>query len=229
MRPTILVCDRYSAYKKLARLRSGEVTLSFCWAHVRRDFLRCASGHADLADWSGGWIDRIAEIYRLHGARLESYNPDLDRQAPEFCKIHAKLCRALDNLFALAERELACLPDDARAAKPLRSLCKHREGLSVLRDRPRVPLDNNLVERVLRAPAIGRRLSFGSDSEDGARFTALMYSVIGTLEMNNINVRRWLHECLMTCAHAGGPPDNLSLLLPWSMDARHKKELAMPP
>ena len=50
----------------------------------------------------------------------------------------------------------------------------HREGLSVFIDRPQVPLDNNLAERVLRGPVIGRRLSFGSDSENGARFTAMM-------------------------------------------------------
>jgi len=34
----IIVCDRYSAYKKLARLLPI-ILLAFCWAHVRRDFL----------------------------------------------------------------------------------------------------------------------------------------------------------------------------------------------
>ena len=47
-------------------------------------------------------------------------------------------------------------------------------------------MDNNKAERFLRGPSIGRRLSFGSDSEDGARFTAIMYSVVGTLSMNGI-------------------------------------------
>ena len=55
-------------------------------------------------------------------------------------------------------------------------------------DRPQVPLDNNRAERFLRGPAIGRRLSFGSDSEDGAKFTAIMYSVVGTLSMNGIDI-----------------------------------------
>ncbi|MCP3880865.1 MAG: transposase, partial [Sulfitobacter sp.] len=32
----IIVCDRYSAYKKLARL-AANILLAFCWAHVRRD------------------------------------------------------------------------------------------------------------------------------------------------------------------------------------------------
>ena len=32
---TVIVCDRYSAYKRLARLREGKVTLAFCWSHMR--------------------------------------------------------------------------------------------------------------------------------------------------------------------------------------------------
>ena len=57
-------------------------------------------------------------------------------------------------------------------------------------------MDNNKAERALRGPVIGRRLSFGSDSEDGARFTAIMYSVVGTLSMNGIDVLRWLEAWL---------------------------------
>ena len=41
---TVIVCDRYSAYKRLARLRGGLVTLAFCWSHQRRDFIECAAG-----------------------------------------------------------------------------------------------------------------------------------------------------------------------------------------
>ena len=65
-------------------------------------------------------------------------------------------------------------------------------------------MDNNLAERVLRGPVIGRRLSFGSDSETGARFTAMMYSVIGTLSLNGIDVLRWLQAWLAACAANGG-------------------------
>ena len=36
---TVVVCDRYSAYKKLARLHEGLLTLAWCWSHMRRDFI----------------------------------------------------------------------------------------------------------------------------------------------------------------------------------------------
>ena len=36
----VLVVDRYSAYKAMAQVKSGKLQLAFCWAHVRRDFVR---------------------------------------------------------------------------------------------------------------------------------------------------------------------------------------------
>jgi len=86
-------------------------------------------------------------------------------------------------------------------------------------------MDNNEAERILRAPAIGRGLSHGSDSEAGARFTAIMYSVVSTLLINGIDVLRWLEAWLTACAENGGkPPDDLSPWLPWSMSEARRRE-----
>ena len=225
----VLVCDRFSAYKKLARELGGKVILQWCWAHQRRSFIDCAAGHVRLRRWCQRWIERIALIYRLNEARLKHYDRahTLERQSPTFDVAHAKLKKAVDELFAAAEAELAGLTDRARRAKPLRSLLNHREGLCVFVDKPFVPMDNNRGELSLRAAVIGRRLSFGSDSEKGAGFTATMYSVAGTLAINGIDVRRWLQEWLTACAENGGkPPDDLSPWLPWSMSEERRRELA---
>ena len=224
----VLVCDRFSAYKKLARELAGKVILQWCWAHQRRSFIDCAAGRVRLRRWCQRWIERIALIYRLNDARLEHYDPahPLERQSPAFDAAQAELKKTLDELFADAETELAGLTDRARRAKPLRSLVKHREGLCVFVDKPFVPMDNNLAELSLRFAVIGRRLSFGSDSEKGAGFTATMYSVAGTLAINGIDVRRWLSEWLTACAENGGkPPDDLSPWLPWSMSEERRREL----
>ena len=226
---TVIVCDRYSAYKKLARLLGGLVTLAFCWVHQRRDFIECAAGQVGLTQWCRGWIERIASIYRLNDARLKHYDPGIEPQTPAFDAAQGALNETLDALFAHAEGELAALPDKAREGKALRSLVNHREGLSVFIDRPQVPLDNNLAERVLRGPVIGRRLSFGSDSENGARFTALMYSVVGTLTLNGIDVLRWLQAWLAACAANGQrPPHDLSSWLPWSMSEERRRSFTAP-
>ncbi len=112
---TVIVCDRYSACKRLVSLLGGLVILAFCWSHVRRDLVECAAGQVKLTRWCQGWIERIAEIHRLNEARLEHHDPGLKRQAPAFDAMQA----ALDGLFADAREELAGLPDQAREGAAL--------------------------------------------------------------------------------------------------------------
>ena len=182
-----------------------------------------------LTQWCQEWIERIASIFHLNDARMEHYDPGLRRQTPAFDAAQTALKKALEALFAQAERELAVLPNEAREGKALRSLLNHRGGLCVFVDRPQVPMDNNVAERVIRGPAIGRGLSFGSDSEDGARLTAITYSVVGTLSMNGIDVLRWLQAWLTACAENGGkPPHDLSPWLPWSMSEERRREFTAP-
>ena len=228
-RHTVLVCDRYSAYKKLARELDGSVILGYCWSHARRDYIHCAAGEERLTPWCERWIERIALLYRLNEARLARYDPGAERQDAAFDAAHDELKNALEDLFAQARVEVAALPAQAREGKALRSLLNHREGLSVFLERPSVPMDNNQAERALRGPVIGRRLSFGSDSETGARFTAMMYSVLGTLSSNGVDPLRWLEAWLTACAENGGrAPGDLSPWLPWSMNEERRRALMAP-
>ena len=228
-RHTVLVCDRYSAYKKLARELDGSVILGYCWSHARRDYIHCAAGEERLTPWCERWIERIALLYRLNEARLARYDPGAERQDAAFDAAHDELKNALEDLFAQARVEVAALPAQAREGKALRSLLNHREGLSVFLERPSVPMDNNQAERALRGPVIGRRLSFGSDSEAGAGFTAMMYSVLGTLSLNGVDTLRWLEAWLTACAENGGrPPGDLSAWLPWSMNEERRRALMAP-
>ena len=222
----VLVVDRLATYKKLARVLNGRVTLAWCWAHQRRDYIDAAAGQLDLTDWCQAWIQRIAWIYRLNKTRLSHYQPGAGRQPRAFTTAQRELQVELQGLFDTAERELASRNEQAREAAPLRSLLKHRQGLSVFLERPDVPMDNNFAERTLRGAVIGRRLSFGSDSEAGARLTALMYSVVETLALNGIDVRRWLQEWLKACAaHGGRAPPDLAEWLPWSMSQARRRTL----
>ena len=222
----VLVVDRFSSYKRLARMLDGRVILAWCWSHQRRDFIDCAAGQPQLNRWCRDWLGRIAAIYRLNKTRLSHCRADTGERGEGFAAVQRELESELAALFATAERELKGLDEAARQAAPLRSLLNHREGLSVFVDNPQVPMDNNLAERTLRGAVIGRRLSFGSDSEHGARLTALMYSVVETLALNGVDVRRWLAEWLKVCAANGGraPPD-LSQWLPWSMSPQRRRTL----
>ncbi len=59
--------------------------------------------------------------------------------------------------------------------------------------------------------------------------TAAMYSVLGTLALNGIDVLRWLEAWLEACAKNGGkPPDDLSPWLPWTMSEERRREFMTP-
>ena len=216
--PVFVVCDRFSAYKKLARDLAGLVILAFCWAHIRRDYIKCAAGHDTLAPWRDQWLGRIGGIYQLNKARLAHYTPGAPVQSAAFETAHSALNDALDALFAQAERERDALGHDARQMQPLRSMLEHREGLTRFVEHPQIAMDNNRAELSHRCAVIARKLSFGSDSLDGARLTAVMYSVLATVENNGLDVQRWLTDWLTACAENGrSPPEDLRPWLPWTM------------
>ena len=146
----VLVCDRYSAYKKLARLAAGRLVLAFCWAHVRRDFIKVAAARGDLEDWKDQWLARIRRLYRLNAQRLRYHDPGRPSDRRRYLRMQFRLSRVLGEVFTEAERELATVDDASPQAKVLRSLLNHREGLSQVLDDLRVPMDNNLAERRCR-------------------------------------------------------------------------------
>ncbi len=221
-----LVCDRYGSYKKMVRdfLKelNKKVILCFCWAHMRRDFIKCAAGDEQLEQWREQWIKRIAEMYELNKQRCDHY---VSGNTPKFERAQAKLKEACDAMFAKAESELSELAEDADEWKPLKSLINHRQGLSVFVKHPQVPMDNNIAESALRGPALARKISFGSDSEEGARTSAILYTVLGTLAKNGIDILSWLKGWLTACAEDGrSPPEDLSPWLPWSMSEQRLRD-----
>ena len=94
---------------------------------------------------------------------------------------------------------------------------------------PRRRWTNNASERALRAPAISRKVSFGSHSETGARLSAVLFSLFATLELAGINRHHWLLDYLHACAaNAGQVPAHLDPWLPWAMDDARLRRLRHP-
>src|SRR5260370_3137652 len=72
--------DRYSAYKAMLQVKNGTLSLVFCWAHVRRDFVRVGKGCPELKSWALDWLRRIRDLYRWNRQRL-AQPPDPAAQA----------------------------------------------------------------------------------------------------------------------------------------------------
>src|SRR5690606_21787402 len=71
----ILTCDRYSAYKPLEK---QGILLSYCWSHVRRDFIKLKDGYPKLKRAASKWIKRIDDLFHQHKKRPVSANSDVE-------------------------------------------------------------------------------------------------------------------------------------------------------
>jgi transposase len=226
----VLVCDRYSAYKSLA-LACEELILAFCWAHVRRDFLRAARSWPELERWMFTWVDDIRELYRLNAARLKPWDKQLplDQQSSAFAQSHRALKTKLGEMQERCETHRREPEWHLAKQKVLSSLQNPWDGLTVFVTRPEVAMDNNTAERILRNPVVGRKNYYGSGSVWSAHFAAMMLSVLQTLFLWGLNPHHWLSAFLQACAdHGGQSPADLSPFIPWQMDAERRAELSRP-
>jgi transposase len=226
----VLVCDRYSAYKCLAKT-CDELILAFCWAHVRRDFLKAARSWPDLERWMFIWVDDIRELYRLNAARLEAWDETLPLalQPLDFTERHQALETKLSKMQACCEAHLQEPTLHLAQHKVLSSLHNHWAGLTVFVGHPEVAMDNNTAERTLRNPVVGRKNYYGSGSVWSAHLAARMFSVLQTVLLWGLNPHHWLSAFLQACADHGStcPPD-LRAFLPWQMTPERREELTRP-
>ena len=222
-----LVCDRYSAYGKLVK-NIPIIVLAFCWAHVRRDFIDAARRWPELQEWMFSWVEDIGELYHLNGLRLTHWNEDtlLKKQSTVFKQHHEALLIKLSAMEAKLE-EYRLQTDLHTAQKSvLTSLKNHWSGLVLFAKHPQIPMDNNKAERSLRNPVTGRRRFYGSGSVWSAELAAMMFTILQTLLLWDINPRHWLDRYLNACAeNSGKAPIKLSSFLPWEITEQQRKSL----
>jgi transposase len=217
----VLVVDRYSAYKAMRWVKDGFLVLAFCWAHVRRDFIRVGKGWPQSKTWALEWLRRIRVLYRLNKQRLAAENG-----SAAFREADGELRQAVAEMKAQVETELARADVATPCRKALESLREHWEGLTRFVDDPRIPMDNNASERRGRGPAVARKNFYGSASKWSGELAASAFSILATLSMWQLNPRRWLTWYFERCAAAGGKvPADIQAFLPWNLSGEKKKEL----
>ncbi|MFQ5917622.1 MAG: IS66 family transposase [Candidatus Binatia bacterium] len=225
-----LICDRYSAYKKLVK-NIPVILLAFCWAHVRRDFIDAARSWPELTDWMFNWVKDIGELYHLNKLRLCHWDRDqpLNKQSAAFNQHQQAL---LKKLSAMQEQRDACLQQqDLQEVQQsvLTSLKNHWSGLILFTEHPQIAMDNNLAERGVRNPVTARHRFYGSGCVWSAQLAAIMFTLLQTLLLWDINPRHWLRCYLTTCAENGGQaPIDLAPFLPWKMTQKRMQMLSLP-
>jgi hypothetical protein len=109
--------------------------------------------------------------------------------------------------------ERARLSRHAPVAKAMDYMLKRWPSFTRFLEDDRICLTNN-AERALRGIALGRKAWLFAGSDRGGHRAALMYTLIVTAKMNDVDPQAWLADVLARIAEH--PPQRLDELLPWN-------------
>jgi transposase len=199
----ILQVDGYGGYAALAR-RRNDVSLAFCWAHVRRKFYELA----DSSPVATEVLRRIAGLYAIEddGRGLAAEQRWLVRQE--------RSRTIVDDLRRYLEARKHQLSAKSKLAEAIRYALTRWNGLAQFLDDGRIDLDSNTVERSIRPLALNRKNALFAGSDDGGDNWAVIATLIENCKLNGINPHEWLTETLTKLAN-GHPANRICKLMPW--------------
>jgi transposase len=226
-RDLVISSDFYAVYESAGKKADGIVNL-YCWAHVRRHFVRAGDASpAQLGSWVKAWLERIRALYAAHRQLAAAWQ---DAASPDDAL--AAWDDAIGAIGAARKEQMAAPGLQEPARKALATLDREWDGLTAHREYPMIGLDNNPAERALRGPVVTRKNSHGSRNADAARLAATMWTVTATARMHGLNPVTYLTAYLDECgSNSGKPPDGprLDRWLPWQATPNDKAAWAQPP
>jgi transposase len=213
-RHLVLSTDFYTAYQALGRVEG--VDPLWCWAHIRRYFIRAGDAHVQLRYWRDQWVERIARLYLAHRALAAA-----PIGGPDHTAAQGEFTQALEAIDIARRHQAGLYSLHPAARRVLATLDREWDGLVRHRDFPDIDLDNNSAERALRTPVVGRKNYYGSQAQWAAHLAARVWTITATAERNHREPLAYLTDYLQACATAGGKApegQGLDRFLPWVPD-----------
>lgn len=213
----LVVTDAHSAYGKLDR-EIKELSFSACWAHARRRFAEALKAlpkakRENASDTIAAQaLTRIAAIYHLDN-ELSDLSPE------ERCTKRKLMIQPLVEAYF---SWLKNIPLESVASTKTKSgiqySLNHQTALCVFLEDGEVPLDNNATEGSLRSFCLHKHTWKLIDTVDGAKSSAIIYSIVETAKANHLNPFRYLEHLLDTLKDHQDDTDRSFIddLLPWS-------------
>jgi transposase len=218
-----LQADAYAGYNRLYRAERspGPLIEALCWAHARRKFFVLADIAASAKRGAkrgqqGTVISPLAfEAVQRIDALFDIEREINGRSAEERLAVRAERSAPLvADLEAWMGAERARLSRHAPVAKAMDYMLKRWPGFTRFLDDGRICLTNNAAERALRGIALGRKAWLFAGSDRGGQRAAVMYSLIVTAKLNDVDPQAWLADVLARIA--AHPVQQLQELLPWN-------------
>lgn len=186
-----LTTDRYSSYN------SYEGPRQYCWSHLDRDFEKI---------YERGDVDGII------GERLKECAGEVFlywRCFQEGLLTRRELQAYMEVFVILSTKALILLGSSGNGCSPkTRGTCmqliSHFDCLWTFLYHESVEPTNNLAERDLRPSVIQRKLSYGTQSEEGDTFLERILTVVVTFRKQSKNIFEYLTDCFR--AHSRDAP-----------------------
>jgi transposase len=118
------------------------------------------------------------------------------------------------DLIDWMRRERATLSRHNDVAKAIDYMLKRIDAFTRFLADGRICLSNNAAERALRGIALGRKSWLFAGSDRGGERAAVMFTLIQTCKLNNVDPQAWLADVLARIADH--KINNLAALLPWN-------------
>jgi transposase len=204
-----LMVDGYGGYNAICE-KNG-ITRLGCWAHARRKFIdaqkqqpKGKTGKADQA------LAYIQQLYRIeHSIKEKNANEKFDTRQRESQPIIDKLQTWLIN----SKDKVAPQSLIGKAIYYLQEQWPYL--INYLRDGS-YPIDNNAAENAIRPFVIGRKNWLFSSSQQGAKASANLYSLIETAKANNLEPYAYLKKIFTELPNAK-TIEEIESLLPWNV------------
>ncbi len=181
-------CDGFSDYKILETQEYPYVTRLACFQHCKRKFMDIPANRD-----AQKIIEIINRLYRKEHEIPPEYTP---KQILEYRKEYAPpiLAELKENLLAIQAKK-STLPK-SNLGKAVNYALNEYPALCNYILKPEYELDNNGIERLNRYISLGRRNSLFCGSHQGAKRTALIYSLACSCRLNGINTFEYFKDIL---------------------------------
>ena len=214
----VVVTDGYSAYQKIDK-ENPDIVFAGCYAHCRRKFSDVLKGlkgkQKENAKTTVAYqaLQQIAAIYHLDNSYSEL--PPEERLKMRQLTVKPQV----EAFFAWAKQMVESNSISSEMTlKGLHYCINHEENLKVFLNDPDVPMDNNETEASLRSFCLHKHAWKVIDTIEGAKASAIIYSITETAKANGLNPFRYMEYLLTELMEHLDDTDRsfLNNLLPWS-------------
>jgi transposase len=214
----VLQADAYAGFNSVYKpeRKPGPIIEAACWSHARRKLFELADIASKARDKTSTVISPIAFAAVAKFDAVFAMERSINGLSPdERLAVRRKdIVPIVDDLIAWMKQERAKLSRHNDVAKAMDYMLKRIDAFTRFLQDGRICLSNNAAERALRGIALGRKSWLFAGSDRGGERAAVMFTLIQTAKLNDVDPQAWLADVLARIADH--KIADLAALLPWN-------------